>query len=70
MSQFRSFFETFGYIVLRNVFDKSLIAELCQAHDNIVTSRFGENIEAFMQNPQPIIGGLEDSNELLCSFAR
>lgn len=67
MSPIRKFFDTFGYVVLRNVFDKSLIAELCQVYDNTVTSHFGVSIEAFMQNPKPkpIIGGVEESDELL-----
>jgi ectoine hydroxylase-related dioxygenase (phytanoyl-CoA dioxygenase family) len=68
MSTLKKFFDTFGYIVLRNIYDKDLLPELHQVYDEVVTSHFGKNIEDFLIDPQPIIGGVEQSQELLSFF--
>jgi ectoine hydroxylase-related dioxygenase (phytanoyl-CoA dioxygenase family) len=63
MSSFATFLDTFGYVVLRNVYDKNLVGELRAAYDEVVTSQTGKTIEQFLNDPRPIPAGVEMSQE-------
>jgi len=65
MSSFRSFFDTFGYAVSRNVYDKDLATHLRTAYDAVVTTYTGKSMEEFLTNPVPVTAGVEMSEELL-----
>lgn len=67
MSSLRRFFDTFGYVVVRNVFDKSLVPGLIDAYDEVVTQHFGMSKEEFyaQPTPAPVISGVEKSQTLL-----
>jgi phytanoyl-CoA dioxygenase PhyH/tetratricopeptide repeat protein len=62
---FANFFDTFGYLVVRNLYDKNKVADLVAAYDAVVTSHFGTTMEAFLASPQPVSNGVEMSRELL-----
>src|ERR1700743_3062783 len=65
MSLLKKFYDTFGYVILRNAYDKNLIPGLQAAYDRTVASHFGQSIEDFLAKPRPMIGGMEVSQELL-----
>jgi ectoine hydroxylase-related dioxygenase (phytanoyl-CoA dioxygenase family) len=65
MSSFKAFFDAFGYIVLRNLYDKSTRDDLQTAYDDVVTSHFGKSIDEFLEMPKPMNYGVESSQALL-----
>jgi ectoine hydroxylase-related dioxygenase (phytanoyl-CoA dioxygenase family) len=65
MSSFRNFFDTFGYAVARNAYDKNLVTNLRTAYDAVVSTYTGKSIDAFLANPVPVTSGVEMSAELL-----
>lgn len=65
MSSFTNFFDTFGYVILRNAYDKQLAGQLQQAYDAVVTSCSAKSLEEFLASPVPITSGVEVSQDLL-----
>jgi len=65
MSSLKNFYDAFGYVVVRNVYDKEMESGLRTAYDAQVTSYFGKSIEEFLANPTPVPSGVERSQELL-----
>jgi ectoine hydroxylase-related dioxygenase (phytanoyl-CoA dioxygenase family) len=65
MDSLKRFFETFGYVVIRNVYDKFLLSELEAEYDQVASSHFGKSVEDFLKNPIPMVHGVESSQKLL-----
>jgi hypothetical protein len=65
MSPLANFFDAFGYVVIRKLFDRSLQSELQDAYDTVVTTHFGKSMEEFLRSPTLVLAGLETSQPLL-----
>lgn len=67
-SSARRFYETFGYVVFRNAFDKNLLPELIRAYDDVVATH-PRHSDMPIENPDSLFGavicGAEQSQPLL-----
>jgi ectoine hydroxylase-related dioxygenase (phytanoyl-CoA dioxygenase family) len=61
----KRFFDTFGYVVIRNVYDKSKVGELEAEYDRVAATHLGKSVEDFLANPVPMVHGVESSQILL-----
>jgi ectoine hydroxylase-related dioxygenase (phytanoyl-CoA dioxygenase family) len=65
VSSYTKFFDAFGYVTLRHLYDRGAVASLQRAYDAVVTSVHGKGVEEFSANLPPIVAGVETSQELL-----
>jgi ectoine hydroxylase-related dioxygenase (phytanoyl-CoA dioxygenase family) len=61
-----SFYQTFGYVVVRGAFDAKLIDQVRAAYDATITAETGKTIAQYLADPpKPVLGGLESSQDLM-----